>query len=138
MHSLLNARTWAMMDQGLPVEIGLSGNTDDVLLWVSPGLCWFSASKELGLPDDFGFVIEGGEAADRWVSFRLASAEWLSWLRRNCLLNRDPRSVAVIQGRMVSLKEAIERHAPHLAGVDVELSEGYQPPPLDGVTNARR
>jgi|FLOH01.1.fsa_nt_gi hypothetical protein len=126
-----------MMDHGLPVEVGLRASVDDVVLYVSPGLCWFAAAKSLGLPDDFGFVIEGGEGADRWVSFRVASAEWLSWLRKNCLRNRDARSVAVIQGRMVSLKTAIDVYVPHLAGVDVELTDDYQPPALDGVTNAR-
>lgn len=126
-----------MLEYDGGVEAGFELDLEAVKLWVSPGLAWLAAPEYFKLPDDFGFVLVDDELGDRWVSLRVASAEWLGWLRLNCKKGRDPRSIAVIESRMPKLAAAIKIYAPHLAGVKVDVPAGYEPPALDSVTNAR-
>jgi hypothetical protein len=127
---------WMMIDLG--EGVALDGTTpDNCKFWISRSLVWLAGPGWTPIPDEFGFVIEGADECDRWVSFRIASAEWLTWLRSNYLRGKDPRSVALLQARQVRLKEAMEKYIPHLVGVEVELDPNYEPPPMDGVTIAR-
>jgi len=51
--------------------------------------------------------------------YRLASAEWLTWLRTNSRAGVSEKRA--LQGRL-------REHCPELIGVSVELPNGYEPP----------
>lgn len=90
------------------------------------------------LLDDLCFVVRYPESADRWISYRLVTAEWLTWLRIHYLDGKDPRTVAVLQDRQRRLRPTMKEFIPELVGATVELPDSYEPPPLDGVENARQ
>lgn len=126
-----------MLDSGEGVILAGAEAGGDVQFWLSRSLVWLVAPRSVSLPDDFGFVMTYPESGDRWVSFRLVTAEWLTWLRQNYLAGKDPQSVLILQARQRRLKVVMQQYIPHMVGATAPLSESYEPPPQDGVTNAR-
>lgn len=125
-----------MIDRGEGVV--LSGAAPgNARLWVSRSLLWLVAPAELTLPDDLSFVVVFPEQADRWIAYRLATAEWLTWLRDNYLRGKDPTSTVLLQARQRRLKAVMQKYVPDLVGAAAVLPAGYEPPPMDGVENAR-
>ena len=126
-----------MLDLGEGVI--LAGATpEDSKMYLSRSLLWFVAPASLPLLDDLCFVVRYPESADRWISYRLVTAEWLTWLRIHYLDGKDPRTVAVLQDRQRRLRPTMKEFIPELVGATVELPDSYEPPPLDGVENARQ
>ena len=134
---LISPTEWEMLDAGEGVILA-GAKPGACHFWLSRSLVWLVAPESVNLPDDFGFVIAYPESEDRWVSFRIVTAEWLTWLRQNYLLGKDPRTVEILQARQRRLKGIMEEYIPHMVGATAELPESYEPPPMDGVTNARQ
>lgn len=70
------------------------------------------------LPETLRLCV-GNDVRIRGNWFRLASAEWLTWLRANSRAGVGEKRA--LQGRL-------REHCPELIGVSVELPNGYEPP----------